>query len=201
MSEKKIFKVQARFATGKCENRRLREKGIVPGIFYTSSGDNIPVQVENSTLQKFAATVGRTVLFNLEIEGSDKTISQDSLIWNYQHHPYKKIPQHFDLLGVDPTKEIKLNVPLEYVGTAKGIKVGGKVEVYHNHLTIVTKPALLPAKISVDVTDLDIGQDLRSGDIVLPEGTRRYSQGNYAVVGVVSTRASATAEPGAESEE
>lgn len=194
MSEKKIFKVQARFTSGKCENRRLREKGIIPGVFYTPSGDNIPVQVDNLSLQKLVAAVGRTVLFNLEVEGIDKVISQDSLIWNYQHHPYKNRPQHFDFLGVDPGKELKVDVPLEYVGTAKGIKVGGKVEVYHKQMTIVAKPASLPAKIIVDVTDLDIGQDLRSGDIVMPEGTRRSSHGNYAVVGVVSTRASATAD-------
>ena len=193
MSEKVTFKVQARTDGGKGANRRLREGGVVPGVFYSTSGENIPVQVENTALQKLAETVGRTVIFNLEVEGCEKPISHESIIWSYQHHPYKKIPQHFDLLGVDPNKEIKLDVPLEYVGVAKGTKVGGRLEVYHKIMTIITKPADLPAKISIDVSDLDIGQDLRSGDIKLPEGVKRYSKANYAVVGVVSTRASATA--------
>jgi len=193
MSEKIIFKVQARSDTGKGANRRLREKGLVPGVFYTPAGENIPVQVENLSLQKLADAVGRTIIFKVEVEGAEKAISQDSLIWSYQHHPYKRVPQHFDLLGVDPNKELKLDVPLEYVGTAKGTKVGGKVEVYHKIMTVITKPASLPAKITIDVTELEIGQDLRSGDVQMPEGVRRYSKDNYAVVGVVSTRASATA--------
>ncbi len=194
MSEKLTFKVQARTDLGKGANRRLREKGLVPGVFYTPSGENIPIQVDNLSLQKLADAVGRTILFDVEIEGAEKAVAQESLIWSYQHHPYKKMPQHFDLLGVDPDKEIKLDVPLEYVGTAKGTKVGGKLEVYHKRMTIITKPGTLPNKIKIDVSELEIGQDLRAADVKLPDGVRRYSQANYAVVGVISTRASAAAE-------
>lgn len=194
MSEKLTFKVQARTDLGKGANRRLREKGLVPGVFYTPSGENIPIQVDNLSLQKLADAVGRTILFDVEIEGAEKAVAQESLIWSYQHHPYKKMPQHFDLLGVDPDKEIKLDVPLEYVGTAKGTKVGGKLEVYHKIMTIITKPGTLPDKIKIDVSELEIGQDLRAADVKLPDGVRRYSQANYAVVGVISTRASAAAE-------
>ena len=193
MSEKQTFKVQARTDLGKGANRRLRVKGLVPGVFYTPSGENIPVQVDNLSLQKLCDAVGRTTLFNLQIEGADKAINQDSLVWRFQHHPYKQLPQHFDLLGVDPEKELKIDVPLEFVGTAVGTKVGGKLEVYHKQIAIITKPGNLPAKIKVDVTKLELGQDLRSGDIVLPEGVKRYYSSNYAVVGVISTRASATA--------
>ena len=193
MSEKQTFKVQARTDLGKGANRRLRVKGLVPGVFYTPSGENIPVQVDNLSLQKLCDAVGRTTLFNLQIEGADKAVNQESLVWRFQHHPYKKLPQHFDLLGVDPSKELKIDVPLEFVGTAAGTKVGGKLEVYHKQITIVTKPGNLPAKIVVDVTSLQLGQDLRSGDIVLPEGVKRYYSSNYAVVGVISTRASAAA--------
>ena len=193
MSEKQTFKVQARTDLGKGANRRLRVKGLIPGVFYTPSGDNIPVQVDNLSLQKLCDAVGRTTLFNLQIEGADKAINQDSLVWRFQHHPYKKLPQHFVLLGVDPEKELKIDVPLEFVGTAVGTKVGGKLEVYHKQIAIITKPGNLPAKIKVDVTKLELGQDLRSGDIVLPEGVKRYYSSNYAVVGVISTRASATA--------
>ena len=194
MSEKLTFKVQARTDLGKGANRRLREKGVVPGVFYTPAGENIPIQAENLSLQKLVDAVGRTVLFNVEIEGAEKSVLQEALIWSYQHHPYKKMPQHFDILGVDPNKEIKLSVPLEYVGTAKGTKVGGKLEVYHKQMTIITKPETLPAKIKIDVSELGIGEDLRAADVKLPEGVRRYSQDNYAVVGVISTRASAAAE-------
>ena len=194
MSEKQTFKVQARTDLGKGANRRLRVKGLVPGIFYTPTGENIPVQVDNISLQKLCTAVGRTILFNLQVEGGDKAINQDSLVWRFQHHPYKKMPQHFDLLGVDPNKELKVDVPLEYVGNAIGTKVGGKLEVYHKQICIITKPGDLPAKISVDVTNLELGQDLRSGDIVMPQGTKQYYSANYAIVAVVSTRASATAE-------
>lgn len=193
MLEKQTFKVQARKDLGKGANRRLRSNGLVPGVFYTPSGDNIPVQVDHIALQKLCDTVGKTILFNLQVEGADKAVDQDALIWRFQHHPYKKIPQHIDFLGVDHDKEIKINVPLEYTGVAKGTKVGGKLEVYHKQLVIIAKPGNLPAKISIDVSGLDIGQDLRSTDIVLPEGCRRYFKTNYAVVGVISTRASAAA--------
>lgn len=199
MSEKQSFKFQRRTDLGKGANRRLREKGLVPGIFYTPAGENVPVQVEFMALEKLCAAVGKTILFKAEIEGADKTIAHDSLIWKYQHHPFKRIPQHFDILGVDPDKELKVDVPLEFVGTAKGTKVGGKLEVYHKKITILTKPGNLPAKISVDVTNLDLNEDLRAPDLAMPEGTKRYREANYALVGVISTRASAAA--GAEAAE
>ena len=97
MSEKQTFKVQARTDLGKGANRRLRVKGLVPGVFYTPSGENIPVQVDNLSLQKLCDAVGRTTLFNLQIEGADKAVNQESLVWRLQHHPYKKLLQRLKL--------------------------------------------------------------------------------------------------------
>ena len=68
MSELKTLSVQKRSAFGKGANRRLRVKALVPGVFYASDGTNVPVQMPALPLSKIYEQVGRTNVFQIEIE-------------------------------------------------------------------------------------------------------------------------------------
>ncbi len=127
MADFATLTVQKRAATGKGANRRLRAQGIIPAVFYTAKGNSTPVQVAEAPLKKIFETMGRTTVFNVEIEDGDKKEIHPALIWDIEYYPTKNRFQHVDFFGVDMDKEIKIRVPLVFTGTAKGAKLGGVI--------------------------------------------------------------------------
>ena len=74
-------------------------------------------------------------------------------------------------------EEITVSVPIEPVGTAKGIKLGGKLRVIRRDLDVRCKPADIPATVQFDVTELDINQFVKVSQILFasehPDRLRR----------------------------
>lgn len=185
MNIEKTLSVQKRAHSGKGDSGRLRSQDLIPGVYYTAGGENISVQAPKAALEKLYQEVGRTTVFNLEIDdnGSKKTLP--ALIWAVQRHPYKKRFLHVDYYGVDLEKPIKVEVPVEFTGTAKGVKLGGTIEMYREVVRLCAKPLDMPKKIVVDVTDMDINSSIMVADLKLPENVSAVFDQNYALVSVL----------------
>ncbi len=193
MAELKTLSVQKREGLGKGPNRRLRVEQTIPCVFYNGEGENIALQASSKELFKLYDEVGRTTVFTLEYEENGKKLSKPALIWDIQFHPVKRAFTHIDFYGVDLNKEIKIVVPLEFVGTAKGTKLGGKLETYREKVTLKGKPLDIPASVKVDVTEMGLNETIHVSDLQLPAGVKAYTAGNFAVVSVLSREAEAEA--------
>ena len=195
MAELKTLSVQKRSAFGKGANRRLRAAALVPGVYYTADGQNIPVQMPELPLVKMYEKVGRTNVFQLELEDENgaKTL-HPVFVWDAQYSPVKSTFTHVDFLGVNLDKEIQVKVQVEYAGTPKGVKVGGKMETYRDEVILAAKPADMPRKLVLDVTGLEIGQTIRVSTMPLPEGVRPVYKSDYTMVSVFMEGAEAAAE-------
>lgn len=180
MSQSLKLNVKRRTKIGKNANRKLRAGGVIPAVFYTSGSESVALEVNEAALNKLYAQVGRTTLFDLDVEGT----SHPALIWDVEYYPTKNRFQHVDFYGVDLNKEIKVRVPLEFFGVAKGTKLGGKLEVYRELIHVFAKPADLPKKIEVNIADLDVGQGLRVADLAMPAGARAAYDVNFAILTV-----------------
>lgn len=176
------LKATLRKKLGKNANRQLRQQGYTPAVFYTPNGESLPIQVKESALNKLFSTHGRTNLFNLEIEGADTPVNQPCLIWDTEYFPTQKRFQHADFYGVDLDKELKIRVRLVLKGVSKGVKLGGKLEVYREEIYIIAKPENLPDQIEIDITNLNINQGLRVADLKMPEGVRAHYTDNFAIL-------------------
>lgn len=185
MAELKTLTVQKRDELGKGFNRRLRQQDMVPGVFYSPAGLNVAVKAPALPLSKIFASVGRTTVFNLDIDGQVHPV----LIWAVKFHPYKRQIDHIDFYGVDLDKPVKITVPLEFTGVARGTKVGGTLETYREQVVLLAKPLEMPAHVTVDISGLDIGKTITVSDLVLPEGVKASYDVNYAIVAVVTTTA------------
>lgn len=188
MSDFLTLNAEKRDATGKGVARRLRASGKIPAVFYNIKGESTPIQVSERELLKVYAKVKRTAVFNVELsDGKDKE-TMPALIWDIDYYPAKNKIQHVDIFGVDLNKEIKIRVPLEFSGVAKGTKVGGKLEVYREAVTLIGKPLSLPQKINVNIENLAINDLVRVDELQMPEGVRVDYDNNFVIVGVVLGR-------------
>ena len=192
MSELKTLSVQKRTAFGKGANRRLRTEALVPGVYYTADGQNIPVQMPELPLVKMYEQVGRTNVFQIEIEDENgaKTL-HPVFVWDAQYNPVKSTFTHVDFLGVDLDKEIKVKVQVEYAGTPKGVKVGGSMETYRDEVVLAAKPADMPRKLVLDISGMEIGQTIRVSNMPLPEGVRPVFKSDFTMVSVFMEGAAA----------
>lgn len=186
MSEMKNLTVQKRDALGKGPNRRLRVESLVPGVYYAPDGTNILVQMGINLLNKVYEQVGRTNVFNLEIEGDGSSVTYPVFVWDAQYHPVKGLFTHMDFYGVDLNKEIKINVRLRFVGTSIGVKAGGKLETYREEVSLVAKPQDMPRIVDVDITDMDINTTLRASALQLPAGVKVVYKNDYTILSIMS---------------
>lgn len=186
MSIEKTLSVVKRQGLGKGANHRLRATGAVPGVFYSAAGDNIAVQVEKLPLEKMIGEMSTTGVFNLEIDDNGAKTTYPAMFWQTQKHPYKNAYTHVDFFGVDLEKEIKVKVPVEFVGVSKGVKLGGSMETYREVLVLKSKPLDMPQKVTVDVSDMGLNSTIMVADVVLPANVSVVYDRNFALVSVIS---------------
>ena len=182
MSDLKVLSVQKRAGLGKGANRRARQEELIPGVFYTAKGANLPVQMSTRAFVKLFSQVGRTTVFNLEIEGEG---THPVLIWATQRDPISSRFTHIDFYGVELDKPVKITVPVEFSGVARGTKVGGKLETYREQIQLMAKPLDMPAKVTIDISGMDVGTTIQIADVKLPEGVKAAYDNNYAIVSVL----------------
>lgn len=186
MNIEKTLSVQKREGCGKGPSGRLRAQKMVPGVFYTATGENIAVQAPALPLEKLYGEMGHTTVFNLEIDEQGQKSVHPVLIWQVQFHPYKKAFTHIDFYGVDLNKEVKVDVPVEFVGVSRGVKLGGVLETYRESIRLSSKPMDMPQKITIDVTDMGINDTVTVSDVQLPANVTAVYDHNFALVSVLA---------------
>src|SRR3982751_1739230 len=112
---------------------------------------------------------GENVLVELEIGGDGQ--SRTALVQEVQHTPVGGEIRHVDFHAISMDQMIEAEVPVEPVGTAVGVKTfGGLLEQSLRSLAIECLPRDLPDRITVDVSQLNIGDSIHVRDIQLPSG-------------------------------
>ena len=166
-----------------------------------------PDRGEALTLADITNKGGTTVLDDIRItltspdllpvrahEGDAGAETKPALVWKVEHHPTKPRITHVDFYGVDLTKEIQVRVPVEVVGKSKGQVKGGQLEIHRESIEVLCLPLVIPDKIVLDITNVDINESILIADVVLPEGVKAVYDNNYAVIGVLAAAAEAAGE-------
>jgi len=127
-------------------------------------------------------------LVTVDIDGKAyKAMLQDT-----QWHPVDEVLMHADFLQVSEKKPVKVSLPVTITGTAKGIKVGGKLKVNLRRLKVKGMVNDLPDTISVDVTELGLAQSIKVGALK-PSGYQILNNKSDVVATVTVTRAARAA--------
>lgn len=159
--EKKALKANIRNQIGKAALSTLRKNGKVPGIFYSRVINPIPIAVSEKAIKPFVFTA-KTHLISLEVESDN---NYDCVIKDVQFDPVTESIVHFDLLGLIEGEKFQLEVPIQYHGTAVGIKEGGIVQQVLHKLEIECYPNDIPQFLSVDITNLKLGESIHPSDL------------------------------------
>jgi large subunit ribosomal protein L25 len=182
-----VVNAKGRDDRGKNAARRLRRQGLVPGIVYGGKGGNIAVAVDPKALQKvLRSEAGRNTILKLDIAGAGAT---NAILKDLQVDPIKDNLLHADFYRIAMDVAIRVTVPINIRGEARGVKVdGGILELITREIEVECLPGDIPERIDVDVSDLGLNGALRVSDLPANAKVKILESPDQVVVHVVSIK-------------
>ena len=182
MEESRLI-AKKRELQGSANARRLRRTGNLPAVIYGDGKDGLSIQLDTHDFELLLHHhSSETVLVDIEIEG-EGAIS--ALVKDVQHHPVTGEVMHVDLQKMDAKKAIQVEIPVELVGEAEGVKSGGLLELVMHEIAVECLPGDLQESIEIDISGMEIGDALHLGDLDL--GSKFKLMGDpEAIIVVVS---------------
>ena len=159
--EKTKLKASERKDFTKSRTKKIRREGIIPGVFYSKTNKPIHIDVVDKSINPLVFT-SKTHLISLELEGHEE---YECIIKDIQFHPVTDKVIHFDLLGLTKGEKIKLEIPVQLVGTSIGVKEGGVIQHVLHKVEVECLPRNIPEHIVVDISELKLGDSVHIGDL------------------------------------
>jgi large subunit ribosomal protein L25 len=150
---------QLRTETGKKNTRALRSQGLVPGVIYGGSQE-----------VNFAAPVlsFKNLVYTAEFQLAQINVDGKSYRCILKDVQLDKVTDqlaHLDFLELVEDKKVIATIPIHFTGTAAGVKGGGKLVTKMKSLKIKTFPKYLKEYIDVDLTNLELNENIRVEDV------------------------------------
>ena len=164
-----LLKAEIREQTGSGHAAKVRKQGRIPAVVYGHKEEPVAISLDAHNLVEGLHRGHRV----MDVQIGKK--QQKMIIKELQYDHLGRDIIHVDLMRVDVTETIKVAVPIELKGVAKGTHEGGVVEVHTDHLEVECKVTEIPEIIVVGVKEIGIGDTLHASDIELPSGVKLVS--------------------------
>jgi len=163
------LKAEKREVFGK-KVKKLREKGLIPGVLYGPKIENQAIQINLKEFKEVLKEAGESSLISLEIEEKKHPV----LIHDIKKDPLTEEPLHVDFYQPILTKEVEASVPLVFEGESPAVKdLGGTLVKEIQEIEIKALPEKLPHEIKVNIAKLKTFDDeILVKDIAVPEGVK-----------------------------
>ncbi len=193
-----VVPAESRTETGKNVNRRLRSRGMIPGVVYTAGKEAVAVAVSPQEIGAILkSATGENTLFDLDIGGSRRKV----ILKEFQREPLRGKLLHADFYEVALDKLITVKVHIELEGTPVGVKLqGGIVDFVTRELEVECLPADIPAKVTLDISHLELGKHLRVSDLQLGDKVKVMDEPELVIAHVVMPKAEEAAAEAAPAE-
>lgn len=155
--------VKSRETQGSANARRLRRDGWVPGVIYRDGAAARSVSLPKHEFEQLLRLHNSEhVMLQIQIEGKEESV----LLKEVQHDALSGGVVHVDLQEVDLNKKLHVEVPVDLIGEAEGVKnQGGVLDHLLHEIEISCLPANIPESINVDVSAMKLGDILTIKDI------------------------------------
>ncbi|UCF81054.1 MAG: 50S ribosomal protein L25 [Acidobacteriota bacterium] len=165
-----VIPAEFREKTGKNESRRLRRQGRIPAVVYGLGKPTAALQLDpKDILNILHSPKGTNTLF--KIQERDDAEGRMVMLRDYQYHPVTGDLLHVDLVRVDVSKPVEVEVPVETYGIAPGIKdEGGFLTIVLREIELRCLPSRIPDSVRIDISNLHLHGIVRIRDVNFGEG-------------------------------
>lgn len=198
MAETFSVEAETRETFGKNASRRLRHSGRIPAVVYGGGGPTLSVAVDpKAILRILRSEAGHNAIFTLQIPGKAPA---RVMLRDWQWEPINGSLMHVDMVRIARDEKLRVRVPIRVTGEPQGVKIqGGVFEFIVREVEVECLPDDIPEHITVDVTELTIGRQLRVSDLPVSASVKVLAEPGRVVAHVVAPKAEAA--PAAEAAE
>ena len=189
------LKVEKRTALGKNSVKKLRSRGVVPGVVYGKGNENAPIQLDRGKLMSFLERSGRVA--DLVFDGRDLK----AVIKEVQHNIFTDDILHVDFQLVSMTEKITLPVAVVLAGELSFTPDQGTLEQILTEVEVECLPKDAPGELSVNISGLEPGDSIHASDIDMPRSVVLVTPGEEMVATVARPMAEEEEVPAEEAEE
>jgi large subunit ribosomal protein L25 len=177
-----ILQAEPRSETGKGPAHRLRANGRVPAVLYGAGVDPTPIHVSAlDLLHVFHAMGQASVLVDLKLDGLEYLTIAREIQRDLIHNRFI----HIDFMAVNRDEKITVSIELHEIGDSVGVHAGGVVDHHLREVEVECLPVNVPQRIEFDITRLRIGDSVRVGDLLPPEGVEFLTDADTMILAVV----------------
>ncbi len=179
------LKAEIRNAAGKGAARSIRKNKNIPAVIYGEKKAPVSIELNGRDFEMLLQTPSlRTKLFEIDTANGQ----EDAMLMDIQYHPVTDNVIHADFKRIDVKKPVSVSVPVEVINAdvSKGLKLGGVLNFAVRKVALRGLVHNIPEKITIDLTNLTIGDSVHGSDLVLPEGVElglRQAELAFATIG------------------
>jgi large subunit ribosomal protein L25 len=167
--EQASLKAEKREHAGSKAAEKLRKAGRLPATVYGHKQDPESISVNG---HDFGLQLHRGVkLFDVDVAGKNEKM----LVKEIQYDYLGKNMVHIDFIRVDLSEKVKVSVPVELKGVAKGAAEGGIIQSHMDKIDLECLVLEIPDVIIFNVKNVNIGDAVHAGDLELPAGAKLLS--------------------------
>lgn len=194
------LKAETRTTTGNSPARALRRAGRIPAILYGSGSEPVMISIETNEMETIIkeGNVGRSI-FDIAVDGGKD--ARAAMIKELQTDPVSHDILHIDFYEVNMDRKVKVMVPVIATGKSAGVEMGGMLQIIRRELEVLCLPNAIPQDITIDITDLDIGNSVHVEDISLEGDVEIPHEVNFTVLTILSPKKAEEEEEVEEEEE
>ena len=181
--------IEPRTELGGRANKRLRDKGLVPGVIYGHKEAVVPVTLPKKETVRHLDHGAH--LFDLTLGGKSEKVLVKEV--QYDHLGIEVL--HVDFARVSLDEKVELTISIELKGEPKGEKDGGVLQQILNELEVECLVTDIPDVIVVDVSDMAKDDVITVKDLKLPKGVTTAVDEDQVIVKVSEIEEEAPAEP------
>lgn len=190
-----------RTTVGNGPARRLRQSGQLPAVLYGPGAEPVLLSVNISDFDQVLKKSGASqLLLNLVIQDSE-TYTRSAMVKELQTHPVSRDFLHVDFYEIAMDRKIRVKVPIVTTGMAKGVELGGVLQIIRREIEVLCLPFEVPESFEIDVADLDIGDSIHVRDISQEGEIEFLEDENFTVVTLLIPKIEEEEEPAEEEEE
>ena len=165
--------------------KKLRSNDI-PCVFYGYQKETLSLMIDRNDFEKKFNNIHANTIIDLEIENNKHQV----LLKDFSFNLKARYLQHLDFFAITPGRKIKVKIPLNIKGKAKGIDKGGILQQLTDEISVRCLTEKIPNEISIDVALLDLNEAMYIRELSLDPSIEILDSNDRALVSVtLSSRA------------
>ncbi len=188
------FAVEARDTRGKGNARRLRMRGLAPGVVYGGGREATAIAFDTVAFERLLETSHGGVNTLIDLEGDSAASGRTVIAKELQREPVRGGLVHVDFYELDLKAKIEVSVPVHLTGTAAGVVLGGVLDQQLREVSLLCMPDAIPDEIEADVSGMELGDSLHVVDLNVPAGAEFHGDETLTIATVLVPRGLAEGE-------